>query len=324
VRVQRADLAAVCRRMRSEKRVALAVHENPDVDAVGAAVGMLDLFAQLGVTAALHVNGDAPLPAAEYLPPSSVVDGLPDAGLPLYALDCGSRTRVAPALNAWGGALVNIDHHADNDGFGTLALVDTGASSTSEIVCDIARALSLIPGTEAAAALYAGISFDTGHFRHASTGPRTFSAAAWLADCGVDVTRVFERLYEQRPLVATRLWGRAVAAAQPLAGGRAMLAVVRRADYEATGASEHDTEGIVESLRAIAGVEAAALVREQTNGVRVRVSLRSDALDVSAVAALRGGGGHKLAAGFSSEDGVEEVTGWLSSELERRLSTVSC
>jgi phosphoesterase RecJ-like protein len=310
--------------MRSETRVALAIHENPDVDAVGAAAGMLDLFARLGVAATLHVSDDGPLPAAEYLPPSSVVHGLPEHGLSLYALDCGSRARVAPSLATWDGELVNIDHHADNNGYGTLALVDAGASSTSEIVCDIARALGLSPGLEAASALYAGISFDTGHFRHTSTGPRTFAAAAWLADGGVDVTGVFVRLYEQRAAAAVRLWGRAVAAARPLAGGRAMLAVVTRADYEATGASEHDADGIVESLRAIAGVEAAALVREQANGVRVRVSMRSDALDVSAVAALRGGGGHKLAAGFSSEDGVEEVTGWLSSELERRLSTASC
>ena len=95
------------------------------------------------------------------------------------------------------------------------------------------------------------------------------------------------------------------------------------ADYAACGAGEEEAEGIVESLRAVEGVEAAAVVKEQSKGARVRVSLRSSALDVSAIAALRGGGGHRLAAGFSSDDSPEEVRAWLSSELARRLSTAS-
>jgi bifunctional oligoribonuclease and PAP phosphatase NrnA len=101
------------------------------------------------------------------------------------------------------------------------------------------------------------------------------------------------------------------------------VATLVRDDYAACGAGEEETEGIVESLRAVDGVEAAALVKEQSNGTRVRISLRSSTLDVSAIAALRGGGGHRLAAGFSSDDSPEEVSAWLSSELARRLSTAS-
>ena len=98
------------------------------------------------------------------------------------------------------------------------------------------------------------------------------------------------------------------------------------ADYAAAGAGEDETDGIVDSLRSIAGVEVAALVKEQSRGPRVRRSVcGSNAHDVSAIAALQGGGGgHRLAAGFSSDDGPEEVTAWLNSELERRLSTASC
>ena len=98
---------------------------------------------------------------------------------------------------------------------------------------------------------------------------------------------------------------------------------VTASDYAASGAGPEETEGIVDSLRGVDGVEVAALVKEQTSGVRARVSLRSETIDVSAVAALQGGGGHRLAAGFSSDDSPEEVIAWLSSELERRLSTAS-
>jgi phosphoesterase RecJ-like protein len=183
--------------------------------------------------------------------------------------------------------------------------------------------LGLRPSPAAASALYAGISFDTGHFHHDSTTPSTFRTAAWLVESGVDVTMMYALLYERRSEASLRLWARAVAAARSAAGGRALLGVVTRDDFAATGAGPEETEGVVDSLRGVDGVEVAALVKEQTRGARVRVSLRSETIDVSAVAALQGGGGHKLAAGFSSDDSPEEVIAWLSSELERRLSTAS-
>ena len=197
------------------------------------------------------------------------------------------------------------------------------ASSTSELVCDIARALGLHFPPQAAAALYAGISFDTGHFHHDSTAPSTFRTAAWLVELGVDVTGMYALLYESRSQASLRLWARAVAGATAVAGGRALLACVTTDDFALTGAGPEETDGIVDSLRGVDGVEVAALVKEQTGGAGVRVSLRSETVDVSAIAALRGGGGHKLAAGFSSDDRPEEVIAWLSSELERRLSTAS-
>jgi len=320
-----ADLAAVCRRMKAERSVGLAVHERPDMDALGAAAGMLDLFGQLGVETRLHVDQDELLPFEELLfPLGTVTRGLPPARRPLYALDCGSLERLALPLKSWDGIVVNIDHHHDNTRFGDVVYVRGEASSTSELVCDIARALGLRPSRQAAEALFAGISFDSGHFRHDSTLAATFETAAWLAGLGVGVTRVFSLLYEQGSVEALRLWARAIAGARVVAGGRVLVATLRRGDYAAVGAGEEEAEGIVDSLRSVAGVEVAALVKEQSRGPRVRVSLRSNSHDVSEIAALRGGGGHRLAAGFSSDDGPEEVTAWLSSELEKRLLTVSC
>jgi phosphoesterase RecJ-like protein len=320
-----ADLAALCRRMKTERSVGLAVHERPDLDALGAAAGMLDLCAQLGVESRLHVDRDEFLPFEELLfPLGTVTRGLPPARRPLYALDCGSLERLALPLKSWDGIVVNIDHHHDNTRFGDVVYVREEASSTSELVCDIARALGLRPSRQAAEALFAGISFDTGHFRHESTSAATFETAAWLAELGIGVTRVFSMLYEQGSVEALRLWARAIAGAQVVAYGRALVATLQLGDYAAVGAGEEETEGIVDSLRSVGGVEVAALVKEQGRGPRVRVSLRSNSHDVSEIAALRGGGGHRLAAGFSSDDGPEEVAAWLSSELERRLLTASC
>ena len=317
-----ADLDALCRRMAGERRVALAVHEKPDTDALGAAAGMLDLFGQLGVDAELWVAEDELLPLGdELLPPGRVRRGAPPAESALYALDSGNPDRLA--LPSWGDVTVNIDHHHDNPLYGELNLVRGRASSTSELVCEIARALGLRPSAQAAAALYAGISFDTGHFHHDSTAPSTFRTAAWLVELGADVTGLYALLYERRSEASLRLWARAVAGARSVAAGKALLAAVTLADYEATGAGPEDTEGIVDSLRGVDGVEAAALVKEQDGGARTRASLRSESIDVSAIAALRGGGGHKLAAGFSCDESPEEVIAWLSSELEKLFSTES-
>jgi phosphoesterase RecJ-like protein len=322
VKALAADLDALCRRMRGERRVALAVHEKPDSDALGAAAGMLDLFTQLGVDAELYVAEDELLPLGDVLLPADRIRrGAPPADAALYALDSGDPDRLA--LPSWGEVAVNIDHHHDNPRYGELSLVRGEASSTSELVCDIARALGLRLSPQSAAALYAGISFDTGHFHHDSTAPSTFRTAAWLVELGVDVTGMYALLYERRSPAALRLWARAVGGARPIAGGRALLAAITRQDFAATGAGPEETDGIVDSLRGVDGVEVAALVKEQAVGPRVRVSLRSETVDVSAVAALQGGGGHKLAAGFASDDSPEEVITWLSSELERRLSTAS-
>jgi phosphoesterase RecJ-like protein len=317
-----ADLDAVCRRMRTERKVALGVHERPDADALGAAAGMLDLFAQLGIEAALWVaEGESLSLGDELLPPGRVRRGAPPADAALYALDSGDSERLA--LPARAPVAVNIDHHHDNPRYGETSFVRGDASSTSELVCDVARALGLRPSPRAAAALYAGISFDTGHFHHDSTAPSTFRTAAWLAELGADVSGLYALLYEHRSEAALRLWARAVGGARRVADGKALLATLTLADYAAAGAQSEETEGIVDSLRAVDGVEVAALVKEQDDGARTRVSLRSERLDVSAVAALRGGGGHRLAAGFSSDDSPEEVTAWLSSELARRFSTAS-
>ena len=225
-----ADLDALCRRMRGERRVALAVHEKPDPDALGAAAGMLDLFAQLGVDAELYVSEDELLPLGDVLLPAGRVRrGAPPADAALYALDSGNPDRLA--LPSWGDVAVNIDHHHDNPRYGELAFVRGEASSTSELVCDIARALGLRPSPQAAAALYAGISFDTGHFHHDSTAPSTFRTAAWLVELGVDVTGMYALLYERRSEASLRLWARAVAGA---AVGRRRARAARRASRGTT------------------------------------------------------------------------------------------
>jgi bifunctional oligoribonuclease and PAP phosphatase NrnA len=307
--------------MRAASRAAIAIHENPDLDAVGAAAGMIDLLSQLGVPAALHVDDGVRLPEHDwFLPAAAVRTGPPAAGDTLFVVDSGSLPRTALTLGDWTGTIVNIDHHPDNTGFGEVNLVMSETSSTSEIVCAVAGELGLVPSVTAAAGLYTGIAFDTGQFRHASTGSGTFRAAAALVEAGADPAAIYEAVFEGRSLTDLRVWARAVLSAQAVADGRALIATLTLAEYDGEG---DGAEGVAEALRSVRGVEAAALVREQREGSRVRVSMRSHELDVGALARRRGGGGHQRAAGFSSEDSPEEVTRWLSSAFDELLRTAS-
>jgi len=319
-----ADMAALCRQIRSETHVAIALHENPDLDAAGAAVGLRELFLQLGVPAEIHLAPDEHLPSHTFfLDDTLLVRGMPPGGATLYVLDTGLLARTALAVDSWKGTVVNIDHHHDNTRFGDTAYVRGDASSTAEIICDVFAALDEVPSPAAATALYAGISFDSGHFRHSSTSAHTLRQAAWLIALGADPAAVYRELYERRSLAALRLCARAVANTTIVDDGRALVSLLTVADYEATGAGEDETEAIVDTLRSVDGVEVAAVVKEQTSGARVRVSLRSQGWDVSALAAERGGGGHRRAAGFSADDDPQEVVRWLSSELGARLQTAS-
>lgn len=204
------DLAAVCRRMRGEREVALVVHEKPDLDAFGAAVGMLDLFDQLGVAASLYIDPAELLPSAAeaFVPMNRVKRAMPSSGLPLYAVDCARFERIALPIHGWEAPVVNIDHHHDNPGYGDFTFVRGGVSSTCELICDLAEVLSLSFSPEAATALYAGLSFDSGHFHYESTSARTFACASWLRELGVDVTAVYGQLYEQRSFGSLRLLSR--------------------------------------------------------------------------------------------------------------------
>jgi phosphoesterase RecJ-like protein len=225
-------------------------------------------------------------------------------------------------LQGNGRAIINIDHHHDNTRFGTLNLVDEGASSTAEIIFDLARELGIELTPEIALALYVGLVTDTGRFMYESTTPRTHRVAAELIAAGVDVDDTYRRLYERVPMEKLRLVERALGAAESHAGGALVMSYVTSDDYAASGASEVHTEGIIDYLRSIEGARVAALVRDKRDGPQPRkVSLRSvdGAIDVSEIAREKGGGGHARAAGFSTDLSYEELVEFLSARLRAQL-----
>ncbi|HEX8103272.1 MAG TPA: DHH family phosphoesterase [Solirubrobacteraceae bacterium] len=324
---------AVLGALRDGERFLLVTHEGPDGDALGSLVGMHSLLRALGKDSVMFMAPDEfPLPY-EYR--SLELDGLvtaPPADLgdrTVVFLDCGNIDRnPADELKASGGPVLNIDHHHDNTHFGTIDHVVPDASCTAEIVWDLAGELGVRPSPEMAEALYMGLVTDTGRFMYENTGRRAHVMAADLIDAGVDVQGVYRRLYEGVPQAKLDLLARGLANVERYEGGLLTVTQLSRGDYEAVGAEEAYSEGVVDHLRALEGTAVAALVRDRlgSGGAGARkVSLRAvdDRVDVSAIARAQGGGGHRRAAGFTTALEWEELVTFLRGAVSTALAPVS-
>ena len=264
-----------------------------------------------------------PLPVEYRLPAAR--GGLPraprrHADRTVIFLDCGNIDRMpVDFLTRDGEKVVNIDHHHDNTRFGAINLVDVEASSTAEIVYDLAGHLGVELTEEIANALYVGLVTDTGKFMYENTDERSHRMAAALLDAGVKVNDIYRRLYEHAPLEKLKLLALALEKIELHEDGRIAITYISRADYEATGASDSLTEGIIDHVRTIDGTVVAATVRDLGEGARAarKVSLRSTdgTVDVSEVARAEGGGGHRRAAGFSTDLTYEEIIEFLRAQV---------
>jgi phosphoesterase RecJ-like protein len=263
---------------------------------------------------------------------------VPPVDLPsrtIIYLDCGNIDRNPLGIVKGDDVhILNIDHHHDNTLFGTVDLVDADAACTTEIVWDLMRALGVEPDQEIADALYVGLVTDTGRFMYENTGPRAHVMAAELIEAGVDTHAIYRRLYEDMPYAKLELLGRALARVERYDGGTLTVARVTRADFDAVGAEDSYTEGIIDHLRSVEHTKVAALAREVEGGgaaadgdgsVRKKVSLRSTdgEVDVSAIARAGGGGGHRQAAGFTTGLGDDALVAFLREQIAVQLALSS-
>ncbi|MEY2440955.1 MAG: bifunctional oligoribonuclease and phosphatase NrnA [bacterium] len=312
--------------LRDGHRFVLVTHENPDGDALGSLVAMQAVLRALGKDSVMYIARDEfPLPYEyAFFEFDELISEVPEdvAQRTIVFLDCGNFDRNAVEVGR--APIVNLDHHHDNTRFGTINHVVPEASSTAEIVWDLMRGLDVALTPPIAEALYVGLVTDTGRFMYENTGPRAHVMAAKLIEAGVDVHEVYRRLYEGVPEPKLALLTRALAAVERFDGGQLTLARLVREDFEATGAEESFTEGIIDHLRSVQGTKVAALARELTGDDRrgcSKVSLRATdgAVDVSVIARAQGGGGHRQAAGFATEMQRDELVAFLRAAVAAQL-----
>jgi phosphoesterase RecJ-like protein len=317
------ELQAVVDAIRGHQRFTLTTHENPDGDALGSLLATKLAFDQLGKDSVMALYGDAPLPGEyRFMPLAELQRRWPDdvSERVLVALDCANESRIAdPEVLGRVPLTIDLDHHHDNSRFGDINLVVADASSTGEVLRDVFRELDVELTPEIAEPLYIALVTDTGRFQYTNTTPKALRLAAELVEAGADVHRVFQGVYESVQFAKLKLLARALERAQIFEGGRIVVSHLLRTDFHDVGAAEPYSEGIIDYLRAVEGADMAVLIREppREGGPTRRVSLRAsvDELDVSAIARKSGGGGHRQAAGFSSEASIEEITDFVKREF---------
>jgi phosphoesterase RecJ-like protein len=317
------ELKEVADAIRENDRFLVVAHENPDGDALGSMLALTLGLRALRKDAVMYLSGTAQTPGEyHFLDLDDVRRELPEdvEARVLLAVDCANERRIGPADTGIDRAklVLDIDHHHDNSKFGTLNLIVDDASSTAEIVRDLLSELEVELTPEIAEALYVGLVTDTGRFQYSNTTPKSLRVAADLVEAGADVHGIFRHVYETVQFAKLKLLARALERAQLFAGGGLVVSYLLKDDFGDVGAAEPYSEGIIDSLRAVEGSEMVALIREppRNEGPARRVSLRSshDEVDVSAIARKVGGGGHRQAAGFSSERPIGEIIDFLRRE----------
>lgn len=295
-------------------RLALACHIGPDGDALGSMLGMAVAARNAGKEVVASFGSPYSLPPGlDFLPHEFLVapEEFPEAPEVMVVFDAGSPDRLAElGSNASdAGVVVVVDHHATNGGFGDVAVVDPAAAATGELVFEILGLLGWDVTPEVAQCLLTAVVTDTGRFQYANTTPRTLEIASALVAAGAEPAVIGRHVYEEAPFGYLKAAGVAMGRARLDEELRVVSTTITDEDLEANGINWADTENLIDLLRLAVEADTAVLLKGHADG-RVKVSLRSRGdTDVGALAADLGGGGHRLAAGFTAEGDLDEVRG---------------
>jgi bifunctional oligoribonuclease and PAP phosphatase NrnA len=299
-------LGEAARRIAGADQIALACHVNPDGDALGSMLGLLHVLraANANVVASFpppfvvapHYRE---LPGLELLIHPDEFPREPDV---MVTFDCGSLGRLGelePAAKA-ANELIVVDHHVSNTRYGSINIIDPGAAASGVLVRRLVFELGLPLTNDAAVALYAALVCDTGRFQYDTTTPSVFELARELVTFDIPVSRLTRQLFEEHRFAYLKLLGDALANAELDAERRFVWTAVTQEMLQRHGVTLEEVEGLIDILRRTTEAEVTCVLKEEADG-SVRVSLRSlGDIDVRAIAADNGGGGHRFAAGFES------------------------
>ena len=322
MRYELPDWDAAVKALSEADEVAIACHVNPDGDALGSLLAASLGLSKLGKKT-YPTWGTSP---AEVPSSYAFLPGLDSLVQPLelpftdtfLVLDCGSADRLGDAEAAARKATisVNLDHHRGNGEFGTYNLVVPTASSTAELMTRMLDDLGVDLDLDIATCLYTGIVTDTGRFQYTNSSPDTLRLAADLLAFGVPAPRIAGEVFDSSPFGYLKLVGRVLDRACLLQDDGFVYSWIEQHDLAETGVTMEETEKVIDLIRGTRAADVAGLFKEQPDG-GFRVSLRSKGpRTVDQIARGMGGGGHHLAAGFSS-DNIEETVAYIVSGLRQ-------
>ena len=298
--------------IKSAKNILITSHVNPDGDTLGSMCGLYAL---------IETNFKKKCDMLAVSKISKMYEHIPNIKL-VKQLDAFDKSReydlvinvdVAALDRICDGQIlfnkakktINIDHHGTNIEYADFNYVEANASSTAEVIFEIAKALNWKINLDVAKCLYVGILTDTGSFRFNNTTPRSHKFASEMIDIGVSPCETYKEVYETMPKNMVMFQIYCVNKAVFLNNDKIAYTTVYKKDMEKFHAEEDFTEGLTEKLRAIISTEVAFVAKEMNNGW-TKISMRSKNIDVAEICKKFDGGGHKLAAGCTIKSNIDE------------------
>ena len=289
-------LKKVKEKIANTSSITILSHLNPDADALGTALGIYALMVQKKEMKVEVVNASMELPRyLDFLPNFNKIKHQMDYKDSLIiSCDCGSIDRLGFDLN--GREIINIDHHKSNTQYGCINIVLPMYASSSQVAFDLFK--SLYPMNEkTATCFYTALLSDTRYFTISSVNEKVFIMAKELVNFGADPHKIANCFTQRRPLSSLRILEKALSSLVLVDDAQIATLKVSKEDILATGATVPEMEGIVDYAKSLATVKIAIFAMELEDGIRI--SLRSKGIDISKIALAFGGGGHKVAAGFT-------------------------
>jgi phosphoesterase RecJ-like protein len=309
----------IIEQLKASRSVLVTTHVNPDGDAIGSLIAMGRIMSLLDKRVVMY--NESRIPAVyRFLPKvNDIRRTLPDGETfdTAIVLDCGRLARVGKAVSRIDAVptVINLDHHQTNTGFGDARIIDTEACATAEIVYRLFCRLNLELDDVLAISIYTAILTDTGSFRFSNTNQEAFRIGETMIRAGVDPYKVAQHVYGTYSLGRIKLLNLALDSIEISDNGKMSIMTLWKEMLEETGTKREDVDGIINYARNIQDIKIAALLHElEGNGSGPdsrhtwHVSLRSDGdVDVAAIAAQYGGGGHTTAAGFNVEASLMDL-----------------
>jgi phosphoesterase RecJ-like protein len=301
--------------LRESHTFCLSGHQNPDGDVIGSQIAMASLIRRLGKDKKVDIMNFGPVPksiafldGAAEIRNVERVEGKYDI---LIVFECGGIDRTGNIIDPKSQVVrtINIDHHLHNPNFGDINFVEPTTSSTAELIYKIIERSGLPLEVHEAAALFTGVTTDTGWFRYSNTNVQTLSIASKLLATGLPIADLSERIYLSKSETALRILADVLKRMTLHFDKRLAVLTIPSDVYQSLGAQPDDVEEIVNAGLQIDGIQASILLKEKAGTGVTKASIRSKGdLDINQVARAFGGGGHKNASGCAIPGNLEAAT----------------
>lgn len=312
---QKENIGSFIKSLKASNNIALFTHKDPDGDAIGSISSMHYFLEAINKNVTSFLQGDLSSNFSHLALPFFSKFGKAYEFDMAIVMDCADISRAGLFYEIFDESnieIANIDHHPQDNPFGSFNVVNSASSSTAEIIYEIFLEADFNFNKDIANFILLGIMSDTGNFMHPNTSSRTLNIASDLVLKGADIAKISRKVIRQKRVSTLKLWGNVLSRIKSDRKKGIVSSVITNSDLEKCGATREDLEGVVNLIGSIPDSNASLLLREDSEG-NVRGSLRSntDDFDTRKFAKIFGGGGHTRASGFRLKGKLKETdNGW--------------